>query len=78
MYKRTRKCYKTNTRARSAAGYLPPSATTPAPSEDKLEQRLPEDSKHTKRALGGQTQAYGLGDGARSESHEVQGTGPME
>ena len=40
MYKQTRKGYKTNTRARSAAGYLPPSATTPAPSEDKREQRL--------------------------------------
>ena len=59
MHKQTRKCYKTNTRARSAAGYLPPSAITPAPSEDKLEQRLPEDSKHTKRALSGQTHAYG-------------------
>ena len=57
MYKRTRKCYKTNTRARSAAGYLPPSRPTPAVSERGSEQLLPGASRHAKRALGEQAHA---------------------
>ena len=52
MYKQTRKCYQTNTRARSAAGYLPPSRPTPTVSERGSEQRLPGASRHAKRALG--------------------------
>ena len=57
MYKQTRKGYKTNTRARSAAGYLPPSRPTPAVSERGSEKRLPGASRHAKRALGCQAHA---------------------
>ena len=62
MYKQTRKCYKTNTRARSAAGYLPPSRSTPALSELGSDQRH-DGSTGGRNVSGGGARVNGEGSG---------------